>query len=391
MRDAKGAFLHSNSVMHDITALHEARTQLHRLAQQQGVMLDNDLIGIVRHVNRRTVWKNQAMERIFGYAGDEWHDLPSRILYPDDESHERLGAECQAAWKDGRTYRSQLQMVRKDGSKVWIDVSGALLSRTTGEAMMLLADITPLKAAEEARVRAAELEAQNFQLRETSRLKNELLSNMSHELRTPLNAILGLGQMLESGSVTSDSPKYTSYVSRIVSSGKHLLGLVEQVLDYAKVESGRMVFASEVINVPQALHEAVEMLQADSAARRVELQVEVDEGCESAVTDAMRLRQILLALIGNAIKFSHEGGCVQIGASLVDDLFWQITVTDRGIGIEESSLPRLFSPFVQLSAGSTKAYGGTGIGLALVRIDCPSAGRPRRGQQASPDKAALSR
>ena len=94
-------------------------------------------------------------------------------------------------------------------------------------------------------------------MRETNRLKSELLSNMSHELRTPLNAILGIGQMLESGSVESDSPKYPSYVSRIVASGKHLLSLIEHVLDYAEVESGRMVFTPEAINVPHALQEAV--------------------------------------------------------------------------------------------------------------------------------------
>jgi signal transduction histidine kinase len=205
-------------------------------------------------------------------------------------------------------------------------------------------------------------------LRETNRLKSELLSNMSHELRTPLNAILGIGQMLESGSVESDSPKYPSYVSRIVASGKHLLSLIEHVLDYAEVESGRMVFTPEAINVPHALQEAVEILRADSVPRRVEVHSDIDEGIESVVTDAVRLRQMLLALIGSAVKFSHEGGRVQVGASSVDDQFWQVTVTDQGIGIAEANLPRLFAPFVQLSSGNTKAYDGTGIGLALVRM-----------------------
>ncbi|MBP7659094.1 MAG: PAS domain S-box protein [Burkholderiaceae bacterium] len=366
--DAKGVFVNSNSVMHDITALHDARMRLQALAQQQGAMLDNELVGIVRLVNRRAVWKNQAMDRIFGYAGAEWQDMPSRTLYPDDETHRRIGDECQVAWQDGRTYRSQLQMIRKDGSKVWIDASGVMLSQSTGEVMMLLADITPLKAAEEARVRAAALEAQNFQLRETNRLKSELLSNMSHELRTPLNAILGFGGILMSGSVKPDSPKYATYIARIVDSGKHLLGLIEQVLEYAAVESGRMAFVPERVDVPRALHEAVEMLQVDSSARRVSIHIDVDEGLDTVLTDAMRLRQMLLALVGNAVKFSHEGGRVQVDASSLDPVYWKIVVTDHGIGIDEASLPRLFSPFMQLSTGNAKAYAGTGIGLALVRL-----------------------
>jgi PAS domain S-box-containing protein len=367
VRDASGAFLHSNSVMHDITALHEARKEVQSLAQQQGVMLDNDLVGIVRLVNRHIVWKNPAMDRIFGHAGDDWLGMPTRTLFPDDETHQRVGAESQVAWREKRTYRFQMEMVRKDGGKVWIDASGSELKPDTGEVLMLFVDITPLKAAEEARVRAAGLEAQNLQLRETNRLKSELLSNMSHELRTPLNAVLGFGQMLESGAVKPDSPKYGHYLRQIVASGKHLLHLIEEVLDYAKVEAGKMQFTPEPVSVPHTLNEVVGMLQADASAKGIAVHIEVDEQVESVLTDGMRLQQMVLALVGNAIKFSHEGGSVELRATPVDDKLWQLAVSDKGIGIEESNLPRLFSPFVQLSSGATKAFGGTGIGLALVR------------------------
>jgi len=367
-RDAKGKFLRGNSVMHDISALHDARRALSALAAQQGVMLDNELIGMVRAKDRRTRWKNQAMDRIFGYSGAEWEDLPARTLYFDEESYERAGVEIREAMDQGRACRIQVPMRHKDGRKLWIDVYGVLLSPDTGELLMMLSDITPLKSAEEARVRAAELEAQNFQLREMSRLKNEFVANLSHELRTPLNAVLGFGQMLESGAVKPDSPKYVSYIGRIVGSGKHLLGLIDQVLDFAKVESGKMAFESVPIGVPHALHEVVELLSADSAPRHIAVHVDVDEGIETVFGDPVRLRQMLIALVGNAIKFSHHDGRVEIRASTVDDALWQVEVTDHGIGIEPASLPRLFAPFVQLSSGSTKTHGGTGIGLALVRL-----------------------
>lgn len=368
VRDAKGKFLYSNSVMHDISDLHEARRALSALAAQQGVMLDNELIGMVRAKDRRTRWKNQAMDRIFGYSGAEWEDLPARTLYFDEESYERAGVEIRGAMDQGRACRIQVPMRHKDGRKLWIDVYGVQLSPETGEALMMLSDITPLKSAEEARVRAAELEAQNFQLREMSRLKNEFVANLSHELRTPLNAVLGFGQMLESGAVKPDSPKYANYIGRIVGSGKHLLGLIDQVLDFAKVESGKMAFEPAPIGVPHALHAVVELLRADSSPRQIDVHVDVDEGIESVIGDPVRLRQMLMALVGNAIKFSRDGGSVEVRASVVDDANWQVEVKDHGIGIEAANLSRLFSPFVQLSSGSTKTHGGTGIGLALVRL-----------------------
>ncbi len=368
VQDAQGNFVQSNSVMHDITALHEVRTQLRALAQEQGVMLDNELIGIVRVKDRRTVWKNRAMDRIFGYSGAEWDDMPSRTMYLDAETHERTGVELAAALAQGLTYRRQLQMRRKDGSAIWIDVSCARLSEMSGEVMVLLADITPLRVAEEARVRAAELEAQNFQLRETSRLKSDFVANMSHELRTPLNAILGFGQMLQRRPGTPGTPKDASHADRIVGSGRHLLALIEQVLDYANVESGKMTFEPRSVDVAQALHQAVEMLRVAGEARRIGWQREVDPGLGAVLADPLRLQQMLLALMGNAAKFSHEGGIVRVHASAVDDGFWQVAVTDQGIGIEAKDLPRLFSPFVQLSAGATKTHGGTGIGLALVKL-----------------------
>lgn len=367
VRDAGGAFLHSNSVMQDISALHEARTRLDVLARQQSAMLDNDLIGIVKFKDRRTVWKNHAMDRIFGYTGHEWDDMPSRTLFFDDEAHGRASTELRAALQQNLTYRSQLPMRRKDGSEVWIDASGSMVGESTGELMMMLADISPIKAAEQSRLRAAVLEAQNFQLRETSRLKSEFVANMSHELRTPLNAILGFGRMLQAASFAPGSPKYARFVSGIVVSGERLLALIDQVLDYARVESGRMAFDPVPVSVAQVLDEVVDLLRADCAARRIDVRTQVDDGCASVLADPLRLSQMLLALIGNAVKFSHDGGGVEVTASGVDETFWQVAVTDHGIGIEESNLSRLFGPFVQLSTGSSRVYGGTGVGLALVR------------------------
>lgn len=361
-------FVAARSVLHDITELHARTLALEKLNAEQGVVLNNDLISIVRLRDRKVVWANRAFDRIFGYHPGEMLGQSTAALFLDDEAFEAFARDAYPSLREGKTYRAQLRLRRKDGSIVWTDCSGSMLDPDTSEIMWFALDISEQRKAEELRVRSAELEAENRQLRETQRLHRLLLANMSHELRTPLNAILAFGQMLESGSVKSDSPKYVGYISRIVGSGKHLLGLIDQVLDYAKVESGKMTFDPAPTRVPHELHEVVEMLQPESAARRIAVLVSVDDSVESVITDPLRLKQMLLALVGNAIKFSHEGGSVDLRASVVDDAFWQVDITDRGIGIDEANLARLFSPFVQLSSGSTKTHGGTGIGLALVRL-----------------------
>jgi len=149
LRDPEGRFLRSRSVMYDVTELSQARAQLRALNRQQEAMLDNQLVGITRLKGRRSVWTNRALERIFGYHPGELAGQPARVLYLDDESYEALGKAAYPVLSDGGTYRTQLRMVRKDGSPIWIDLSGALVSEETGETMWLMLDITAMKQRQE--------------------------------------------------------------------------------------------------------------------------------------------------------------------------------------------------------------------------------------------------
>jgi len=366
--DGEGRFLHSNSVMHDITALHEARTKLSEQAQQQGLMLNNEMIGIVKLANRVVVWKNPAMDRIFGYTGDEWKNLPARALYVDERSYDDIGARAYATMAEGKTFRSQLLMKRRDGGKVWIDASGALLSPATGETMMILADIGGMKAAEAARVRLAGLEALNTELQEVSRLKSEFVANMSHELLTPMNAILGAARILKPGSISPDESRYALLVDGILSSGRQLLEMINQMLDYAKVESGKMAFDPVPIVFGRLVNEIIEVHRITAELRKISFKVHIGESLDSLITDLPRLQQMLSALIDNAVKFSEQGGLVKISAQVLDSDWWLVVIEDEGIGIDPSLQPNLFLPFFQLSSGSTKAHRGAGIGLALVKL-----------------------
>jgi len=143
--DPSGKFLISRGVAYDISALHMAEERLRQITLEQEAMLDNDMIGIVKLRERRAVWKNRALDRIFGYGENEILGQPSRILYIDDESHRALGNAAYEVLAKGGQYRAQLEMAKKDGTKIWIDMSGVMLSAETGESMWMLADITALK------------------------------------------------------------------------------------------------------------------------------------------------------------------------------------------------------------------------------------------------------
>lgn len=367
VKDDAGAFLMSRTVMFDITELHRTREQLRQLNAEQEAMLDNDLIGIVKVRERRVTWKNRGMDHLFGYTNAEWQDMPARQLYPDDESYERTGSEAYSAMRETGKFRGQVQMRRKDQSLVWIDASGTTLSAQGDEVMLLLADVTPLKEAEDARIRLIELESQNAQLQETGRLKDQFVSNMSHELRTPLNAVIGYAHLLQSGTIKPGSPKYVPYLTQIGASGKHLLQLIDSMLDFAKAQSGKMEFRPERTFIAHAINDVIDMLQDTCERKRVVATSVVSSDLIEAEVDPARLRQVLLSLLSNAIKFSNEYGRIDVRARLEGDSHFRVEIEDHGIGIAEADLPRLFSHFHQLSSGNTKTHEGTGLGLALVR------------------------
>ena len=363
--DARGAFLMSNSVMHDISELHHSQELLRETAHLQALMLDTELLGMARVKNRHVVWANRGMDAILGYGASEWQGMPVQKLLADDEAAEPIARHAYPELRAGRTYRTQLPLRRKDGSVCWTDIGVALLAADADEVMLLVTDISAQKAAEAGRQREMELRAQNEQLLEVARLKDEFLSNMSHELRTPLNAVIGFSQLLRMAK--ADPSKLDQYVSQIADSGQHLLSLVQTMLDFAKATSATMTFAPQPIAVRRALDEVVEMLEPKALTARVAVSVSVDPPLDGVVNDPLRLRQMLLNLVGNAIKFSKPAGVVNLRARGLDADRWCVEVEDHGIGIGPDDLPRLFSRFVQLSSGPTKAYGGLGLGLALVR------------------------
>ena len=228
-------------------------------------------------------------------------------------------------------------------------------------------DITEHRRLEDVRLKIQAMEEQNHRMLEASRLKNEFLANMSHELRTPLNAIIGFAELMHRGRVGPVSAKHAEYLGDILTSSKHLLQLINDVLDLAKVESGRMEFRPEPVDLAKLVNEVRDMLRGLAASQSLRVETEVDPDVSAVVVDPARVRQILYNYLSNAIKFTPAGGRVWVRITPEGPDMFRIDVEDTGVGIPAGDLGKLFVEFQQLDAGTAKEHQGTGLGLAVTR------------------------
>jgi signal transduction histidine kinase len=201
-----------------------------------------------------------------------------------------------------------------------------------------------------------------------NRTKSEFMTRMNHELRTPLTAIIGFSRVLLQGKEGALSAGAQQYAERIRANGMHLLSLINQILDVAKVESGRMELELETVPLDTLVKEMLAMLESTAEAKGIVLRRELPAELKPLVTDAGKLRQILINLVGNAIKFTPKGEvCVRVTADPVSGRPLTIAVSDTGIGIPPERQRKVFEPFEQGDASTRREFGGTGLGLSIVR------------------------
>jgi signal transduction histidine kinase len=284
----------------------------------------------------------------------------------------------------------ELTLLRSFASQTAIAIENARLY----EAQLLAA--RELEAKVEARTR--ELQSANSRLqealhraKEASRTKSRFLATMSHELRTPLNAIIGFSELLEDQRLGALNPKQRRYVNHVLASGRHLLTLINDILDLAKIEAGRLTLDPAPLSLPDVLTAALESLRPQADAKGVGLRLTLETCPKTLVVDAVRFNQILYNLLSNAVKFTPGGGSVSVSARIVhsspftvhreplpvsepstvirepDRDFVEISVQDTGIGIKAEDLPKLFQEFTQLDASLARRHQGTGLGLALTK------------------------
>ena len=308
---------------------------------------------VIMRADGRIQLVNAQTERLFGYARDELIGQPVEVLIPGE--HELHRAELLAdspahAMRTG----AELRAVRRDGVEMPVEITLSLVDTPDGALVSAsIRDITARKL----------LDAK---LQEASRLKSEFVANMSHELRTPLNAIIGFSELMARGRAGPVSPEHAEYLGDILHSSRHLLGLINDVLDLAKVESGKMELEPVPIDLAKLVGETTDVARGLATTRRIKIETYVEPELD-AVADPARIKQVLYNYLSNAIKFAPEGSTVTVRIVPAEDNMVRIDVVDVGIGIAEADLPRLFVEFQQIDASTSKRYQGTGLGLALTK------------------------
>jgi len=254
----------------------------------------------------------------------------------------------------------------------WLDgIVKALTAAVSIITAILLWPLIPkaLALPSPAQLRAAyqELAEQNRLVEHASRMKSEFLANMSHELRTPLNGIIGFTELMHDGKLGAVAANHKEYLGDVLSSAKHLLSLINDILDLSKVESGKVEFRPEPGKLSKIVGEVRDIVRALAFKKQISIKVEIDSAVEDLIIDAARLKQVLYNYISNALKFTDEHGRITVRAAPMQDDQFCIEVEDTGIGIPVEQTERLFVEFQQLDSTSAKKYPGTGLGLALVK------------------------
>jgi PAS domain S-box-containing protein len=375
IRDRSGRIIGASKIARDITQQKRAAVAALHLAaivqSSDDAIVSKDLNGIVQS------W-NPAAERLFGYSATEMIGQSIIKIVPADRLAEEtyvLGRirsgqsvehfETVRRTKDGQSIDISLTVspIRDRNGRI---IGASKIARDIREHKRLIEERRTAAANEEA-ARREVLEAQNRRIQEAARLKSEFVANMSHELRTPLNSIVGFAELIADARFGPMPDKYRGFAQVMHSSAIHLLQLINDILDLAKVESGKVDFKPEAVNLAQIVNETTGIIRGLAAKRRVEVAADVDPALGVVHLDPMRLKQVLYNYLSNAIKFTHEGGHVSVRLRAEGDEQFRIEVEDDGIGIKPEDEHRLFIEFQQLDASTAKKFAGSGLGLAITK------------------------
>jgi len=346
-------------------ALHRAHAEISASESRYRIVLDQ-LGEVVFQTDARGAWKllNPAWERLLGHpVAASLGRLHTDFLHPEDvgkcgELNARLFSEAAIQCRGTLRFRTH------DGGVRLMEIHASPLRDDAGICVGVagtLADITERHQAELA------LRNANDQLARAARLKDEFLAAMSHELRTPLNAVLGFSEVLLDGVHGELNEKQVRALGNIQDSGRHLLSLINDILDLSKIEAGKERLHLDTVPVDTLCQTSLQFVRTQAAKKRLRLLIEVDPVLETLHGDERRLRQVLVNLLTNAVKFTPDGGTVGLRAQPASgEPAVLLTVWDTGIGISPEDQAKLFQPFVQLDSKLSRQYSGTGLGLSLV-------------------------
>jgi PAS domain S-box-containing protein len=305
---------------------------------------------------------SKGAAKLFGYAAQETIGLPMTLLF-NDERAQNGGAPLTPDEIIQRLRRGEIKGRTQSGTQFPLEgESYALADGGEGAlTIMMMTDATERRRQERALRHAKEsAEAAN-------RAKTQFLANMSHELRTPLNAIIGFSEVISNKLFGELNQRYTDYAGDIVASGRHLLGLINDILDLSKIDLGQATLSEGEVDLTRCVHSCQRLMFERAERGGVHVQVVLPVTLPLLWADETKVKQITLNLLSNAVKFTERGGRVTIGAAVLTDGGLSLSVIDTGIGMRSEDIPKAMTPFGQLESTFERRFEGTGLGLPLVQ------------------------
>lgn len=373
IQGADGHYQGTLGMVTDITDRKRIETQLRNLSDRLSLAIKSGAIGIWDWdlVQQVTVWDDRMCE-LFGVPRAEFTGSTEtwlQVMHPDDRP--TALASTEQALRGEKDYDTEFRVVQPDGSIRFIKAYGVVQRDEAGKPLRMIGinlDISDRKQAEE-KLREANqtLAIANTELARANRLKDEFLANMSHELRTPLNAVLGLSQVLQEEAFGPLNDKQHQFVDNILSSGHHLLSLINDILDLAKIESGKFDLERSPTSIHFLCESSLNFVRQQAQQKHISLEAQLSPEFPLILLDERRMRQVLINLLSNGVKFTPTGGRVTLRVSDLNAHWLLFEVEDTGIGIATCDQDKLFQPFVQIDSSLSRHYEGTGLGLVLVK------------------------
>ncbi|MEA5619557.1 CBS domain-containing protein [Cronbergia sp. UHCC 0137] len=320
-----------------------------------------DMHGVIQQVNQSVIEQS-------GYSKEELIGQYLKDFFAND--HPQLSPQRFFSRLQQGSYRREVEFICKNGSKRIMECSVTIVYDDEEKPQYILVlqrDITERKQIEnDLQQRNQQLAIANSRLETATKLKDEFLATMSHELRTPLNAILGMSEALQDNQFGLINPQQQRTIETIERSGQHLLDLINDILDLAKIESGKLELHLNSASIYYLCRESIALIYQQAIKKNINLEMRIPPGLGEINVDERYIRQVLINLLSNAIKFTSDGGTVRLEVKLELPMI-EIAIIDTGIGIAPENIHKLFQSFVQVDNSWSRQYPGTGLGLAIVR------------------------